>query len=70
MSEAVILKLLDIGLTAASFGMERQAVLDAATARVAAGDSPEQVADFLVKMRDEALAKAQAEIDSSPDKLD
>ena len=65
MNEAVILRLLDIGLTAASFGIERQAVLDAATARVAAGDSPEQVADFLVNMRDDAIAKAQEAINAS-----
>ena len=60
MNELVILKLLDIGFTAAQIGLERQAVLDAATARVAAGDTPEQVAAFLVKMRDEAIAKADS----------
>ena len=60
MTEIVLLKLLDLGFTAAQIGLERQAVLDAATARVAAGDTPEQVAAFLVKMRDEAIAKAEA----------
>ena len=59
MSEIVILKLLDIGFTAAQIGLERQAVLDAATARVAAGDTPDQLVSFLVKMRDEAIAKAE-----------
>ena len=59
MTELVLLKLLDLGFTAAQIGLERQAVLDAATARVAAGDTPEQVAAFLVKMRDEAIAKAE-----------
>jgi hypothetical protein len=59
MSEAVILKLLDFGLTAAAIGLERQAVMDAAQARIAAGDSPEQVADFLVGMRNEAISKAE-----------
>lgn len=62
MSEAVLLKLLDFGFTAMSIGLERQAVLDAAAARLAAGDSPEQLAEFLVKMRDEAIAKAEAAV--------
>jgi len=60
MNELVMLKLLDFGLTAAQIGLERQAVLDAATARIAAGDTPEQLAAFLVKMRDEAIARADA----------
>ena len=59
MTELMILKLLDIGFTVAQVGLERQAVLDAANARLQAGDTPEQVAAFLVKMRDEALAKAE-----------
>ena len=62
MTELMLLKLLDLGFTAAQIGLERQAVLDAATARVQAGDTPEQVAAFLVKMRDEAIAKAVAAI--------
>jgi len=62
MTEIALLKLLDFGLTALSVGLERQAVLDAAKARLAAGDSPEQVADFLVGMRNDAIAKAQAAI--------
>ena len=59
MSELILLKLLDAGFTAAQFGLERQAVLDAAAARSQAGDSPEQVAAYIVKMRDEAIAKAE-----------
>jgi hypothetical protein len=62
MSEIVLMKLLDFGLTALSVGLERQAVLDAAKARLDAGDTPEQVADFLVGLRNEAIAKAQAAI--------
>jgi hypothetical protein len=59
MTEIVLLKLLDFGFTAAQIGLERQAVLDAATARVAAGDTPDQLVAFLAKMRDEAIAKAE-----------
>lgn len=59
MSELVILKLLDFGFTAVQVGLERQAVMDAATARLAAGDSPEQVAEFLVTLRDAAIKKAE-----------
>ena len=59
MTKIVLLKLLDLGFIAAQIGLERQAVLDAATARIAAGDTPEQVAAFLVKMRDEAIARAE-----------
>ena len=62
MSETALLKLLDFGLTALSVGLERQAVLDAAKARIALGDTPEQVADFLVGMRNDAIAKAQKAI--------
>jgi hypothetical protein len=58
-SELVLMKLLDFGLTAAQVGLERQAVLDAAQARLAAGDTPEQVVDYLVQMRDEARKAAE-----------
>ena len=59
MTEALLLKLLDIGFTAAQIGMERQAVIDAAQARIAAGDSPDEVASYLVNMRNEARKKAE-----------
>ena len=59
MIELMLLKLIDIGFTAAQVGLERQAVIDAANTRIAAGDTPEQVAAFIVKMRDEAIAKAE-----------
>ena len=62
MSEIALLNLLDFGLPALSVGLERQAVLDAAKARIALGDTPEQVADFLVGMRNDAIAKAQKAI--------
>lgn len=59
MSEIVLLKLLDIGFTLAQVGLERQAVIDAANARIAVGDSPEQIAEYLVTLRDEAQKKAE-----------
>lgn len=59
MSEAVLLKLLDFGLTAAAIGLERQAVMDKANAMIAAGKTPDEVAEALVQMRDEAIAKAK-----------
>ena len=60
MTEVAILKLLDIGLTALSVGIERQAILDTVSAKQAEGATPEQIAQELVKMRDEAIAKAEA----------
>ena len=60
MTEAAILKLLDIGLTALSVGIERQAILDAVDKKMSEGATPEQIALELVKMRDEAIAKAEA----------
>lgn len=59
MSELVVLKLLDIGFTMAQVGLERQAVMDAANGRLAAGDTPDQVAEYLVTLRNEAQKRAE-----------
>ncbi len=62
MTEVAILKLLDLGLMALSVGLERHAILDRVSGLQAQGATPEQIAEALVQMRNEAIAKAQASI--------
>lgn len=64
MTEALLFKLLDIGFTAVSVGLEREAVLTKAREMQNAGSTPEEIADALIKMRDDAIAEAQKQIDS------
>ena len=59
MTEAMILRLLDFGLTALSVGIERQAILDRVAALQKEGATPEQLVDGLRQMRDAAIAKAE-----------
>lgn len=63
MTEAAILKLLDIGLTALSVGIERQAILEKVATMQQAGATPEQIAEGLAKMRDDAIEAAQKTIE-------
>jgi hypothetical protein len=65
MSEALLLKLIDAALTAASVGLEREAVLARVTEMQAKGATPEEIAAGLVRMRDEAIAAAQARISAA-----
>ena len=65
MSEALLLKLIDAALTAASVGLEREAILGKVTELQAKGSTPEEIAAGIVKMRDEAIASAQARIDDA-----
>lgn len=65
MTEVLLLKLLDFGLTAASIGLEREAVLEHARKRVAEGATPDDIARELFKMRDDAIAAAQGKIDGA-----
>lgn len=62
MSEAALLKLLDLGLTALSIGIERQAILDRVAGLQKEGATPEQIAESLRAMRDEAIAKLEASV--------
>lgn len=62
MKEDALLRLLDMGLLALSVGLERQAILDKVKTMQSQGSTPEQIADALVGMRNEAIAKAQAVI--------
>lgn len=63
MTEVLLLKLLDIGMTAVSVGLEREEVLNKAREMQAAGATAEEIADALVKMRDDAIVEAQKQID-------
>lgn len=65
MTEALFLKLLDFGLTAASMGLAREDVLAFATKRTAEGATPEQVTHELFAMCDKAIADTQAKIDAA-----
>lgn len=62
MTEAVILKLIDVALTAAAVGLEREAILDRVRGLQAAGATPEDITQALVTMRDDAIAEAQRKI--------
>jgi len=62
MNEAALFKLLDLGLTALSVGVEREAILAKVTELQAQGATPEQIADALVAMRDAAIAQAEKSI--------
>ena len=64
MSEVAILKLLDMGLTALSVGLERQAILDRVADMQKAGATPEELVEGLRKLRDEAILAAQARINA------
>jgi hypothetical protein len=55
----VIFKVVDIALNLVAVGLERAAVIDAVRAQEEAGKTPDEIADFLKSMRDEALAKAE-----------
>jgi anthranilate phosphoribosyltransferase len=62
MNEIALLKLLDIALTAAAVGLEREAILAKVTELQAKGATPEELVEAIRQMRDEAIAKAQGEI--------
>jgi len=57
MTEIVLWKLVDMALTAFQVGLERQAVVDKVKTMEAEGKTPEQMAEALKAMRDEALKK-------------
>jgi hypothetical protein len=63
MSEAMIMKLIDVGLTAAAIGLERESILGRVTELQAQGATPEEIADALVRMRDDAINAAQGKLD-------
>jgi len=65
MSEVAILKLLDMGLTALSVGLERQAILSKVAEMQKAGATPDQLVEGLRKLRDDALVALQARINAS-----
>lgn len=62
MSEAVLLKLIDAALLAASVGLERENIMARVAVLQAEGATPEQIAQALVVMRNQAIADAEARI--------
>ena len=54
---AAVWKLVDLALNAVAVGLERQAVIDRLKVLEEAGKTPDELADALKAMRDEALAK-------------
>ena len=57
MNEAVLWKLADLAITAFQAGLERQVVVDRIKELEAQGKTPDELADALRSMRDEAIAK-------------
>jgi hypothetical protein len=55
--EVVIWKLVDMALNAVAVGLERQAVIERVKVLETEGKSPDEIADAIKAMRDEALAK-------------
>lgn len=62
MNEVIVFKLVDAALTAFQIGVAREDILMTAAKMEAEGATPQQVTEALVKMRDEAIAKAQAAV--------
>jgi len=57
MNEVVLWRLVDMALNAVAVGLERQAVIERVKALETEGKSPDEIADAIRAMRDEALAK-------------
>ena len=66
MSEVLVMKLIDAALTAASVGLEREAILGKVTELQAKGATPDEIADALVGMRNDSINAAQAKLDLAP----
>ena len=58
----VIYKLIDLALDALAIGLERSVIIDGVRAQEAAGKTPDEIADYLKNLRDEALAKAESAV--------
>ena len=65
MSEAMLFKLLDLALNAVDLGMRADAIRTKMKEMQANGATADQVAEALVKMRDEAIADAQKAVDGA-----
>lgn len=63
--EIVLLKILDAALNAAAVGVRREDVLDKVNEQLAAGVKPEDIPAAIVKLRDEALSRAEAKVKAS-----
>jgi hypothetical protein len=65
MSEAMLFKLLDLALNAVALGLEADAIRTKMKEMQANGATADQVAEALVKMRDEAITNAQKAVDGA-----
>lgn len=59
MNEAVLFKLVDLALNAVAIGLERDAIVSRVKEMESQGASPDQIANALKDMRDQAILKAQ-----------
>jgi hypothetical protein len=65
MNEAVLFKLVDLALNAVAIGLERDLIVSKVKEMEANGSTPQQVADALKDMRDQAILKAQDAINQA-----
>jgi anthranilate phosphoribosyltransferase len=63
--EAIIFHLLDLAFDAVSVGLEKDVVIAQVKAMEEKGATPAEIAAALKKMRDDAIATAQAAIDKA-----
>lgn len=63
MTDALIYKLVDLAFNALAVGLERDLILTKVKEMESSGATPEQVAEALRGMRDQAIQKAQEAID-------
>jgi fatty acid-binding protein DegV len=65
MNEAVLFKLVDLALNAVAIGLERDLIVSKVKEMEANGSTPQQVADALKDMRDQAILRAQDAINQA-----
>lgn len=63
---SAVAQLLQIGFAALDAGINRETIIETADTMEKNGSTPEQVKEALARMRDEAIAKAEADIDKMP----
>lgn len=64
---AVIWKLLDLGFDLLAFGMKREEIVAEARAKLEAGATPDEVAQWLHDMRKQKAAETRQEVNDWPD---
>lgn len=66
MKEEALFKLVDMALSLVQIGLEREVVLTRIQELEKAGRTAEEITEAIKVMRDEAIARAQSSINSTP----